>query len=63
MAKYVVTTANNAPTITAMNSYSGTLLAYTDAAFLIWVWTDPHAPDINAVIATISAIGAILLNV
>ena len=46
-----------------MNSYSGTLLVYTDAAFLIWVWTDPHAPDISTVIATISAIGAILLNV
>lgn len=63
MAKYIVTTVNNAGTITAMNSYAGTSLIYTDAAFLVWLWTDPHAANINTVIATISALGAILLNV
>ena len=54
MAKYIVTTVNTAGTITAMNSYSGTQLLYTDAAFLVWLWTDPHAANINTVIATIN---------
>lgn len=63
MAKYIVTTANNAGTTAAMNSYTGTQLIYTDAAFLVWLWTDPQAPDASIVIATISAIGMVLLNV
>jgi len=63
MAKYIVTTVNNSGTTTAMNSYAGTQLVHTDTAFLIWIWTDPHAPDISVVVASISAIGVILLNV
>ena len=63
MATYVVTTANNSPTITAMNSYSGTTLVYTNAAYLIWVWVNPTAPNVSTAIATISALGVILLNV
>jgi|SwirhirootsSR2_FD_contig_31_5427004_length_433_multi_3_in_0_out_0_2 hypothetical protein len=61
MAKYIVTTENSTTASNAMNSYSGTTLLYTDAAFLVWLWVDPRAPNLAAAITTISAIGSHLV--
>ncbi len=61
MSKYIVTTENSTTASNAMNSYAGTTLLYTDAAFLVWLWVDPHAPNLTTAVATISAIGSHLV--
>jgi hypothetical protein len=61
MSTYVITTQNTTAATNAMNSYSGTTLLYTGTGFLVWLWVDPHAPNLSTAIATISAIGAHLV--
>lgn len=61
MSTYVITTENTTAASNAMNGYSGTTLLYTGTGFLVWLWVDPHAPNLATAIATINAIGAQLV--
>ena len=45
---YVYVTKNTQHDLDAMNSYIGTTLLHTDTTFLVWLWTDPRGPDLDA---------------
>ena len=45
---YVYVTKNTQSDIDAMNSYIGTTLLHTDTAFLVWLWSNPRGPDLDA---------------
>ena len=45
---YVYVTKNTSSDLDAMNGYRGTTLLHTDATFLVWLWTNPVATDLEA---------------
>ena len=45
---YVYVTKNTQQDLTTMNGYSGTTLLHTDPKFLVWLWTNPVATDLEA---------------
>ncbi len=46
---YLYITKNTAQDMDTMNGYSGTTLLHTDTSFLVWLWTNPLGPDLQAV--------------
>jgi len=45
---YVYVTKNTSSDLATMNGYSGTTLLHTDEKFLVWLWTNPVATDLEA---------------
>jgi hypothetical protein len=45
---YIYVTKNTQHDLTTMNSYAGTTLLHTDTSFLVWLWTNPLGPDLQA---------------
>lgn len=46
--KYVYVTKNTAQDTDTMNSYTGTSLLHSESDFLVWLWVNPQAPDLQA---------------
>lgn len=64
--QYVYVTKNTTQNTSTMNGYAGTTLLHTDPSFLVWLWVNPQAPDLQAtqgVNPSINVIAMAMINI
>lgn len=63
---YVYVTKNTQSDKDTMNGYVGTKLVDTEPDFLVWLWTNPQAPDLQAtqgVNPSVNVIAMAIINI
>ncbi len=63
---YIYITKNTSQDLETMHGYSGTTLLHTDPAFLVWLWANPVATDLQAtqgVTPSVNLVAMAIINV